>query len=66
MPSMINKSSKIVQIVGQSIKKISEKEPNYVIPPGTYDRKHIDRIGQLKNCIAYDPRILDLAHQPDE
>ena len=24
------------------------------------------RIGQLKDCIAYGPGILDLAHQPDE
>ncbi|MEO1424302.1 MAG: succinyl-diaminopimelate desuccinylase, partial [Pseudomonadota bacterium] len=28
--------------------------------------KHIDRIGRMKNCIAYGPGILDLAHQPDE
>ena len=34
--------------------------------PGTYDQKHIDRIGKLKDCIAYGPGILDLAHQPDE
>ena len=34
--------------------------------PGTYDQKHIDRIGKLHNCIAYGPGILDLAHQPDE
>ena len=34
--------------------------------PGTYDQKHIDRIGKLKNCIAYGPGILELAHKPDE
>jgi succinyl-diaminopimelate desuccinylase len=34
--------------------------------PGTYDQKHIDRIGRLRDCIAYGPGILDLAHQPDE
>jgi succinyl-diaminopimelate desuccinylase len=66
MPTMTKKSSKIVQMVGQSIKEILEKEPTYVVSPGTYDQKHIDQIGQLKNCIAYDPGILDLAHQPDE
>ncbi|TMV35719.1 M20/M25/M40 family metallo-hydrolase, partial [Thioclava sp. BHET1] len=38
----------------------------HVVSPGTYDQKHIDRIGRLKNCIAYGPGILDLAHQPDE
>ena len=26
----------------------------------------IDRIGRLRNCVAYGPGILDLAHQPDE
>ena len=41
-------------------------EPDYVISPGTYDQKHIERIGKLKNCVAYGPGILDLAHQPDE
>ena len=40
--------------------------PQYVVSPGTYDQKHIDRIGRLKNCIAYGPGILDLAHKPDE
>jgi len=37
-----------------------------VVSPGTYDQKHIDRIGKMKNCIAYGPGVLDLAHQPDE
>ncbi len=40
--------------------------PDYVVSPGTYDQKHIDRIGRMHNCIAYGPGILDLAHQPDE
>ena len=34
--------------------------------PGTYDQKHIVRVGHLKDCVAYGPGILDLAHQPDE
>ncbi len=42
------------------------KEPEYVISPGTYDQKHIARIGLLHDCIAYGPGILDLAHRPDE
>jgi len=42
------------------------QEAEFVISPGTYDQKHIDRIGRLKDCIAYGPGILDLAHQPDE
>ena len=42
------------------------KEPQYVISPGTYDQKHIARIGHLHDCIAYGPGILDLAHMADE
>jgi acetylornithine deacetylase/succinyl-diaminopimelate desuccinylase-like protein len=36
------------------------------VPPDTYDQKHIDPIGKLKNCIANGPGILKLAHKPDE
>ena len=42
------------------------KEPEYVVSPGTYDQKHISRIGHLHDCMAYGPGILDLAHRPDE
>ena len=66
LPTMTNKNSKIVRVVDNSIQKILKRKPEYVISPGTYDQKHIDRIGQLKNCIAYGPGILELAHQPDE
>ncbi len=66
LPTVTDKNAKIVQVVDDSIRKIFKKEPQYVISPGTYDQKHIDRIGQLKNCIAYGPGILELAHQPDE
>jgi succinyl-diaminopimelate desuccinylase len=37
-----------------------------VASPGTYDHKHVDRIGGIRHCVAYGPGILDLAHQPDE
>lgn len=37
-----------------------------VASPGTYDHKHVDRIGGVSQCVAYGPGILDLAHQPDE
>jgi len=45
---------------------VLHRQADFVVSPGTYDQKHIDRIGKLKNCIAYGPGILDLAHQPDE
>jgi succinyl-diaminopimelate desuccinylase len=65
-PSMTDQDAPVVQTVARAIKQVMNKNPQYVVSPGTYDQKHIDRIGKLKNCIAYGPGILDLAHQPDE
>ena len=67
VPSVITeRDAPIVKSVHKSIEEVLGETPDYVISPGTYDQKHIDRIGKLKNCIAYGPGILDLAHQPDE
>ena len=66
LPSMTEKSAPVVQSVARAIAEVMGKAPEYVVSPGTYDQKHIDRIGRLKNCIAYGPGILDLAHKPDE
>lgn len=66
LPTMTEKSAPIVQTVARAIAETMGKDAQYVVSPGTYDQKHIDRIGKLKNCIAYGPGILDLAHKPDE
>ncbi len=66
LPTMTEKSAPIVQSVARAVAAVMGREPQYVVSPGTYDQKHIDRIGRLKNCIAYGPGILDLAHKPDE
>lgn len=66
LPTMTDKDAPVVTTVARAIKDVLGKEPEYVVSPGTYDQKHIDRIGKLKNCIAYGPGILDLAHKPDE
>ncbi|MEP7239434.1 MAG: acetylornithine deacetylase/succinyl-diaminopimelate desuccinylase family protein [Devosia sp.] len=65
-PTMTEKDAPIVRAVDKAIGKVLGLSPDYVVSPGTYDQKHIDRIGRLHNCIAYGPGILDLAHQPDE
>jgi succinyl-diaminopimelate desuccinylase len=65
-PSMTDKQAPVVTTIAQSIQDVFGKAPEYVASPGTYDQKHIDRIGKLKNCIAYGPGILELAHKPDE
>ncbi len=66
IPTMTDRTAPVVTATARAIEQVLEKTPDYVISPGTYDQKHIDRIGRLKNCIAYGPGILDLAHQPDE
>ena len=65
-PTMTERDAPVVKAVSQAIREIFDKEPDYVISPGTYDQKHVARIGQLYDCIAYGPGILDLAHRPDE
>ena len=65
-PTMTESDAPIVRSVTRAVERVLGKTPQYVVSPGTYDQKHIDRIGKLSNCIAYGPGILDLAHQPDE
>lgn len=65
-PVMAPKDAPVVTATHRAITRVLGLSPDHVVSPGTYDQKHIDRIGKLGNCIAYGPGILDLAHQPDE
>jgi succinyl-diaminopimelate desuccinylase len=65
-PTMTDRDAPVVKAVSQAIREIFEREPEYVISPGTYDQKHVARIGNTFDCIAYGPGILDLAHRSDE
>jgi len=66
LPSMTDRDAPVVRTVADAIEQVMGKAPEYVASPGSYDQKHIDRIGTLKNCIAYGPGVLELAHKPDE
>ncbi|WP_299293024.1 acetylornithine deacetylase/succinyl-diaminopimelate desuccinylase family protein [uncultured Tateyamaria sp.] len=66
LPSMTDKAAPVVETVHAAIEAVLGVEPTYVASPGSYDQKHIDRIGKLRNCIAYGPGELELAHKPDE
>ncbi len=66
IPTMTDRDAPVVRSVSAAIREVLGREAEYVVSPGTYDQKHIDRIGRVKDCIAYGPGILDLAHQPDE
>jgi succinyl-diaminopimelate desuccinylase len=65
-PTMADRDGPVVRATAAAIREVLGRDPDIVCSPGTYDQKHIDRIGKLRDCIAYGPGILDLAHQPDE
>jgi len=65
-PSMADRNGPVATATAKAVRRILGREAEIVCSPGTYDQKHVDRIGRLKECIAYGPGVLDLAHQPDE
>lgn len=65
-PTMTDADAPVVRAVSAAIQEVLGKPAEQVVSPGTYDQKHIVRVGHLEDCIAYGPGILDLAHQPDE
>ena len=65
-PTMTDPQAPVVRAVSAEIERVLGRPATQVVSPGTYDQKHIVRIGNLEDCIAYGPGILDLAHQPDE
>ncbi|WP_274424292.1 acetylornithine deacetylase/succinyl-diaminopimelate desuccinylase family protein [Chelativorans sp. YIM 93263] len=66
LPTMTEQDAPVPQALAAAIRDVFGKEPEYVISPGTYDQKHVARLGHLHDCVAYGPGVLDLAHQPDE
>ena len=65
-PSMTEFDRPVVLETKAAIEAILGKPAKVCCSPGTYDQKHIDRIGKLRDCIAYGPGQLHLAHQADE
>ena len=66
VPTMTDRDAPVARTVAEAIHAVMGKEAEFVASPGSYDQKHIDRIGKLKNCVAYGPGLLELAHKPDE
>ncbi len=65
-PVMTDADSPLVRALDRAIGAVLGHESRHIASPGTYDQKHVQRVGHLKDCVAYGPGILDLAHQPDE
>ena len=66
LPTMTDRDAPVAAALARAVATVFGRPPEFVVSPGTYDQKHVDRIGRLRNCVAYGPGILDLAHQPDE
>lgn len=65
-PTMTEPDAPVVQALDHFIHDVFGRAPQHIASPGTYDQKHVTRFGHVRDCVAYGPGILDLAHQPDE
>jgi succinyl-diaminopimelate desuccinylase len=65
-PTMADRNGPVARSTAAAIRRVMGREAQFICSPGTYDQKHIDRVGKLRDCIAYGPGMLELAHQPDE
>ena len=65
-PVRTPEGSPLVASLDRHVEHVLGRPATHVASPGTYDHKHVDRIGGIRDCVAYGPGILDLAHQPDE
>ena len=65
-PVLTQPDMPVPRAVSAGIRRVLGREAQFICSPGTYDQKHVARIGHLHDCVAYGPGILDLAHQPDE
>ncbi len=65
-PTMTPEDAPVVLALDREIERVIGQPPRHIASPGTYDQKHVVRIGELRDCVAYGPGQLELAHQPDE
>jgi succinyl-diaminopimelate desuccinylase len=65
-PVQTDPKCELVTAISESTEQIFGRLPELAASPGTYDQKHVVRVGNVQQCIAYGPGILDKAHLPDE
>ena len=65
-PVRLPDGSPLVAALSRAISELGLGTAQLVASPGTYDHKHVTRIGGIEQCVAYGPGQLELAHQPDE
>jgi succinyl-diaminopimelate desuccinylase len=65
-PVLTDAGSTLVTTMARAVEDVMGAAPPLIASPGTYDQKHVMRLGLVDQCIAYGPGLLHLAHQPDE
>jgi succinyl-diaminopimelate desuccinylase len=65
-PVVTDAGSPLVRAFARAVGQVYGYPAALVASPGTYDHKHVRRLGGVEHCIAYGPGRLQLAHQPDE
>jgi succinyl-diaminopimelate desuccinylase len=65
-PVQTPESSPLIAALERTIAEVLGREATRIASPGSYDHKHVTRIGGIDDCVAYGPGILELAHQVDE
>jgi succinyl-diaminopimelate desuccinylase len=66
LPAQTDSNSPLVTAMSGAVRDVLGAEPPLIASPGTYDQKHVMRLGHIDQCIAYGPGLLHMAHQPDE
>lgn len=65
-PVQTDEHCELVRAISGCIEDITARTPQLTASPGTYDQKHVVRLGNVDQCIAYGPGLLNQAHLPDE
>jgi len=65
-PVQTDGGCRLVREVSSAIRDVLGVEAPLIASPGTYDHKHVMRLGLVDQCIAYGPGLLHMSHQPDE
>ncbi len=65
-PVQTPEHSPLIAALEKTIPEVLGRRATRIASPGTYDHKHVTRIGGIEDCVAYGPGILELAHQIDE
>ncbi len=66
LPIQTDSKCQLVTAMAGAVRDVLGTDPPLIASPGTYDQKHVMRLGLVEQCVAYGPGILHLSHQPDE